>query len=157
MKIVLLCVGKTDEDFVKKGCEVYLKRLQHYAKTEVIFIPDLKGVASLNPEQRNEKEGEQILKQLEETDRIILLDEGGEEFSSRKFSQYLQKQFNTGSKRIVFIIGGAFGFSEPIYAKSHGKLSLSKMTFNHQMIRMFFLEQIYRGFTILNNEPYHND
>ena len=157
MKVLLLGIGKTDEAYLQKGCDIYLKRLQHYFKVETHFIPDLKKASNLSPEERNKKEGQELLKFIEPTDIVVLLDEKGLEFSSRKFSNFLQKQMNTGAKRIVFIIGGAFGFSEELYGTAKHQLSISKMTFSHQMIRLFFLEQVYRACTILNNEPYHND
>lgn len=157
MKVLLLGIGKTDEDYIQKGQDIYLKRLKHYFKTETHFIPDLKKVSNLSPEERNKKEGEQLLKLIDPSDLVILLDEKGQDFSSRKFAQFFQKQMNVGSKRIVFVIGGAFGFSDEMYKRGKHQLSISKMTFSHQMIRLFFLEQIYRACTILNNEPYHND
>lgn len=157
MKVVLLCIGKTDEKYLQEGCDIYLKRLKHYFKTELTVIPDLRKAGALSPEERKVKEGEEILKKIEPTDRLILLDERGKTFTSRKFATFLQKQANTGAKRTVFVIGGAFGFSDEVYAKADDKISLSTMTFSHQMIRLFFLEQLYRGCTILNNEPYHND
>ena len=157
MKVTLICIGKTDDKYIQEGCDVYIKRLQHYFKTEVSIIPDLKNVHKMDIQERKKKEGQLILKQLEKSDSVILLDEKGKEFSSRTFAQDLQKKMNSGTKRIVFVIGGAFGFSDEMYKRSTGKLSLSKMTFSHQMIRLFFLEQLYRANTILNNEPYHND
>lgn len=157
MKVILLCIGKTDEAYLEMGSDIYLKRLKHYFPTELVVIPDNKKFAKLPSEERNKKEGEQILNFLDTGDRLILLDEKGKDFTSRQFSEYLQKQANSGIKRAVFVIGGAFGFSEEVYQKAEGKISLSRMTFSHQMIRVFFLEQVYRACTILNNEPYHND
>ena len=157
MKVLLLGIGKTDESYLNTGCDIYIKRLQHYFKTVVQYLPDLKKSKGLSPEERSKKEGEEILNQLTIADTVILLDEKGSEFTSRKFADFIQKQANTGAKRIVFIIGGAFGFSEEVYQRANYKLALSKMTFSHQMVRLFFLEQIYRACTILNNEPYHND
>ncbi len=157
MKIVLLGIGKTDESYLTTGCDIYQNRLKHYFKTEIQFIPDLKKSKGLSTEERCKKEGEELLNQLQPADTVILLDEKGLEFTSRKFAQFIQKQANTGTKRTVFVIGGAFGFSEAVYERANYKLALSKMTFSHQMIRLFFLEQLYRACTILNNEPYHND
>ena len=157
MKVVLLGIGKTDDSYLTTGCDVYLNRLKHYFKTEIQFIPDLKKSKGLSAEERCKKEGEELLSQLQTADTVILLDEKGLEFTSRKFADFIQKQANTGSKRVVFIIGGAFGFSEEVYQRANYKLALSKMTFSHQMVRLFFLEQLYRACTILNNEPYHND
>ncbi len=157
MKVTLLCIGKTDENYLNQGIDIYLKRLQHYFKTELEVIPDLKKVNKMEVNERKKKEGELILKGLQPSDQLILLDEGGKEFGSRLFADYLQKRMNMGAKRIVFVVGGAFGFSEEVYQRANGTLSLSKMTFSHQMVRLFFLEQLYRACTILNNEPYHND
>ncbi len=157
MKVTLICIGKTDDSYIQEGCVVYIKRLQHYFKTEVSIIPDLKNVHKMDVQERKKKEGHLILKQIEKSDTVILLDEKGKEFSSRAFAEDIQKKMNSGAKRVVFVIGGAFGFSEELYQRSTGKLSLSKMTFSHQMVRLFFLEQLYRANTILNNEPYHND
>ncbi len=157
MKVTLICIGKTDDKYIQEGCEVYIKRLQHYFKTEVSIIPDLKNVHKMDTQERKKKEGQLILKQIEKSDTVILLDEKGKEFTSRQFAQDIQKKMNSGAKRVVFVIGGAFGFSDEMYQRATGKLSLSKMTFSHQMVRLFFLEQLYRANTILNNEPYHND
>ena len=157
MKVTLICIGKTDDKYIQEGCEVYIKRLQHYFKTEVSIIPDLKNVHKMDTQERKKKECQLILKQIETSDTVILLDEKGKEFSSRAFAQDIQKKMNSGAKRVVFVIGGAFGFSDQMYQRATGKLSLSKMTFSHQMVRLFFLEQLYRANTILNNEPYHND
>lgn len=157
MKVTLICIGKTDDKYIQEGCEVYIKRLQHYFKTEVSIIPDLKNVHKMDTQERKKKECQLILKQIETSDTVILLDEKGKEFSSRAFAQDIQKKMNSGAKRVVFVIGGAFGFSDEMYQRATGKLSLSKMTFSHQMVRLFFLEQLYRANTILNNEPYHND
>lgn len=157
MKILLLGIGKTDAPYLLEGSNIYLKRLQHYFKTETNFIPDLKKVSQVSPEERCKKEGQALLKVLEPADHVILLDEKGKEFSSREFSSFIQKQANAGRKRIVFIIGGAFGFSDELYQRANQKISLSKMTFSHQMVRLFFLEQIYRACTIIKGEPYHND
>ena len=157
MKIVLLCVGKTSESYLESANTIYLKRLQHYYKTDLQVIPDLKKVTNMSVDERKKKEGELIIKQLEAGDRVVLLDEKGKDFTSRQFSSYLEKIAVSGAKRLVFVVGGAFGFSDDVYALASGKVALSKMTFSHQMVRLFFLEQIYRACTILNNEPYHND
>lgn len=157
MKALILGIGKTDESYIQTGCDIYLKRLKHYVKTNTHFIPDLKKIANISSDERCKREGDLLLKQIEPTDLVILLDEKGKDYTSRKFSQFFQKQMNTGAKRIVFVIGGAFGFSDDMYNRANQQLSISKMTFSHQMIRLFLLEQIYRACTILNNEPYHND
>lgn len=157
MKITLLVVGKTDSSHIKELFEMYQKRLNHYIKFHFIAIADIKNTKKMSSEQQKIKEGQSILKQLSPTDQLILLDEKGKMFSSVEFSNFLQKKMNSGIKNIVFAIGGPYGFSEEIYQKSVGKISLSKMTFSHQMIRIFMVEQLYRAFTILKNEPYHNE
>lgn len=157
MKITLLVVGKTDSNHIKELFEMYQKRLNHYIKFYFIAIADIKNTKKMSSEQQKIKEGQSILKQLSPTDQLILLDEKGKMFSSVEFSSFLQKKMNSGIKNIVFAIGGPYGFSEEIYQKSVSKISLSKMTFSHQMIRIFMVEQLYRAFTILKNEPYHNE
>ena len=156
MNIKLIAIGKTDNKNLQSLIEEYQKRLSFYIKFELEIIPDIKNVKSLSEAQQKEKEGELILAKLTPTDQLILLDENGKTFSSVKFSEELQKKMNAGIKTLVFVIGGPYGFSETIYAKANGKISLSLMTFSHQMVRLFFIEQLYRGFTILRNEPYHH-
>jgi 23S rRNA (pseudouridine1915-N3)-methyltransferase len=129
----------------------------HYIKFELEIIPDIKNVKNLSEIQQKDKEGELILLKLQNTDQLVLLDDKGKDFSSIQFSQYLQKKMNSGIKQLVLVIGGPYGFSDTVYKKSNGKISLSKMTFSHQMIRLFIVEQLYRGFTILKNEPYHHE
>ena len=157
MKIKLLAIGKTDDKNLQTLIEVYQNRLKHYINFQLEVIPDIKNVKNLSEEQQKEKEGEIILKKLAPTDELILLDEKGKEFKSIEFSKYLQKKMNSGIKQLVFVIGGPYGFSDAIYKKSKGKISFSKMTFSHQMIRLFVVEQVYRAFTILKNEPYHHE
>lgn len=157
MKIALLVIGKTDANYLNEGIEEYNKRLQHYIPFEMLIIPDLKKTKSLTIEQQKEKEGELIIKQLQTSDYVVLLDERGKEFSSMQFSNYIEKKTHTVPKRLVFVIGGPYGFSESIYKLAKEKLSLSKMTLSHQMIRLFMVEQLYRAMTILNNEPYHHE
>ena len=156
MQIKLLAIGKTDNKQLQQLIEDYQKRLGHYIKFNLEIIPDLKNTKNLSETQQKQKEGELIISKLNNTDILILLDENGKQLDSIAFSNYLQKHMNSGIKQLVFVIGGPYGFSEEIYNKSHGKLSLSKMTFSHQMVRLFFIEQLYRGFTILQNEPYHH-
>lgn len=156
MQIKLIAIGKTDDKQLLQLIEQYQKRLKHYIKFDLDIIPDIKNVKNLSEKQQKEKEGELILKKINSTDVLVLLDENGKQFSSVEFSAYLQKKMNAGIKQLVFVIGGPYGFSETVYQKSQGKISLSKMTFSHQMIRLFVVEQIYRGFTILKNEPYHH-
>lgn len=156
MKFKLICVGKTEESYLKEGEQIYLERLKHYCKTEKIEIPELKNVKKLSKEQIKIEEGKLILSKIENQDQIILLDENGKDFNSVEFSEFIQKKLNQGGKSICFIVGGAFGFSEDIYQKAQGKINLSSMTFSHQMVRLFFLEQLYRAQTILKGEPYHH-
>ena len=156
MTIKLIAIGKTDNKELQSLIEDYTKRLSFYIKFLAEIIPDIKNVKNLSEEQQKQKEGELILNKLNATDVLILLDENGKQFDSVNFSDYLQKYMNAGIKQLVFVIGGPYGFSEDVYKKANGKLSLSKMTFSHQMIRLFFIEQLYRGFTILKNEPYHH-
>jgi len=157
MKIKLLAIGKTDDKNLQNLIETYQNRLKHYIKFEIVIIQDIKNVKNLSENQQKEKEGELILKQLQPTDQLVLLDEKGKEFRSVEFAKFLQKKMNSGIKQLVLVIGGPYGFSDTVYKKSNGKIALSKMTFSHQMIRLFVVEQLYRGFTILKNEPYHHE
>ncbi|TVZ14509.1 23S rRNA (pseudouridine(1915)-N(3))-methyltransferase RlmH [Maribacter sp. MAR_2009_72] len=156
MTIKLLAIGKTDSSQLQELIDVYDKRLQHYINFEIELIPDLKKTKNLSEEQQKSKEGELILKKIAPTNVLIVLDEKGKHYSSVEFSAFLQKKMNSGIKQLVFLIGGPYGFSHEIYAKASGKISLSKMTFSHQMVRLFITEQIYRAYTILRNEPYHH-
>jgi 23S rRNA (pseudouridine1915-N3)-methyltransferase len=156
MNIKLLAIGKTDNKNLQSLIDEYTKRLGFYVKFDLEIIPDIKNVKNLSEAQQKEKEGELILSKLTPTDQLILLDENGKEFSSLGFSEFLQKKMNAGIKTLVFVIGGPYGFSESVYKAAHGKVSLSQMTFSHQMVRLFVIEQIYRSFTILRNEPYHH-
>lgn len=156
MTIKLIAIGKTDNNDLKSLMDDYIKRLGFYIKFSIDMIPDIKNAKNLSEEQQKQKEGELILNKLNATDVLILLDENGKQQDSVAFSEYLQKYMNSGIKQLVFVIGGPYGFSQEVYNKANGKLSLSKMTFSHQMIRLFFIEQLYRGFTILKNEPYHH-
>lgn len=156
MKIKLLTIGKTDNAALAQLIKTYEARLKHYIQFSIEIIPDLKNTKNFSEEIQKEKEGDLILSKISTTDRMVLLDENGTSFDSIEFSKFLQKQMNSGIKQLVFVIGGPYGFSEKIYKKSQGKISLSKMTFSHQMVRLFTIEQIYRGFTILKNEPYHH-
>lgn len=157
MKIKLIAIGKTDDSNLNNLIESYQLRLKYYINFEIILIPDIKNVKNLSEQQQKEKEGALILKKLAPADELILLDEKGKHFRSVEFSIFLQKKMNAGLKQLVFVIGGPYGFSENVYAKASQKISFSKMTFSHQMIRLFALEQIYRAFTILKNEPYHHE
>lgn len=156
MNIRLIAIGKTDNKSLQTLIDDYIKRLSFYVKFDLEIIPDIKNAKNLSEAQQKEKEGELILSKISATDQLILLDENGKTFSSVAFSDYLQKKMNAGIKTLVFVIGGPYGFSDLVYQKSQGKVSLSEMTFSHQMVRLFVIEQIYRGFTILRNEPYHH-
>jgi 23S rRNA (pseudouridine1915-N3)-methyltransferase len=156
MQIKLIAIGKTDSSELERLISVYQNRLAHYVRFSFEVIPDLKNTKSFSEKLQKEEEGKLILSKIMPTDRLILLDENGKEMNSIGFSNFLQKQMNSGLKQLVFVIGGPYGFSEAVYKKAVGTLSLSKMTFSHQMVRLFVIEQLYRGFTILKNEPYHH-
>lgn len=157
MKIKVLAIGKTDDKNLKQLIDAYEKRLKHYIKFEMEIIPDLKHVKNMSEKDQMEREGELILKKVGAGDQLWLLDEKGEMFRSIDFSKFLQKKMNAGIKRFILVIGGPYGFSDAVYRTAQGKISLSKMTFSHQMIRLFAVEQLYRAFTILKNEPYHHE
>ncbi|MDP3313517.1 23S rRNA (pseudouridine(1915)-N(3))-methyltransferase RlmH [Lutibacter sp.] len=157
MNIKVVAIGKTDDKNLTILIEAYQNRLKHYINFELEIIPDVKNSKNLSENQQKEKEGELIIKKLTNSDILILLDEKGKEYGSVDFSKYLQKQMNAGIKQLIFVIGGPYGFSDELYKKATGKISLSKMTFSHQMIRLFVVEQLYRAFTILKNEPYHHE
>ncbi|MBT3588710.1 MAG: 23S rRNA (pseudouridine(1915)-N(3))-methyltransferase RlmH [Flavobacteriaceae bacterium] len=156
MKIKLLAIGKTDSKDLQALIEEYNKRLGFYVSFNFEIIPDIKNAKNLSEKQQKIAEGNELLKRIEKSDTMIILDEKGNTFSSVQFSEFLQKKMNSGLKNLIFIIGGPYGFSEEIYQRATSKISLSTMTFSHQMVRLFFIEQLYRGFTILRNEPYHH-
>lgn len=157
MEIELLTVGKTTIKFVNEGIEEYTKRLKHYIPYKITPLPDIKKTTSLGAERQKEAEGEIILSKLQNSDFVILLDERGKEYTSMEFSSFLEKQMVAGRKKVVFVVGGPYGFSQAVYDRADGKVSLSKMTFNHEMVRLFFTEQVYRSMTILRGEPYHHE
>lgn len=157
MTITLLVVSKTDIPYIQTGIDEYVGRMKHYADFKIDVIPALKDLKNATPEVVKERESVQILKRLEKADRVVLLDEHGKEFTSVGFSQYIQKQMNASVRNLTFVIGGAFGFAPSVYARANDKISLSQMTFNHQMVRLFFVEQLYRAYTILHHEKYHNE
>ncbi|MTB50464.1 23S rRNA (pseudouridine(1915)-N(3))-methyltransferase RlmH [Lewinella sp. W8] len=157
MKVQVYYIGKTSERYLQQGEAIYAKRLKHYLPISFEIIPDVKGGGKLPSEQLKEREGELVMARLKSDDRLILLDEGGEYFGSVAFAKWLDKQLQLPFRRLVFVVGGAFGFSPALYARANAKLSLSKMTFSHQMIRLFFAEQLYRAMTILRGEKYHNE
>lgn len=157
MKITLLAVGKTDDSRIEQLTKMYVDRLQHYINFELEIIPDLKKTKNLSEDQQKNEEGKLILSKLEKSDFVTLLDEKGKKYSSLQFAELINKRSVSGLKRLVFVIGGPYGFSPDVYSRSNSKLSLSDMTFSHQMVRLFAVEQVYRAFTILKNEPYHHE
>ena len=157
MKILLIVVGKTDQKWLIDGIGQYAERLTHFAQFEMQVIPDIKNTKNMDFQTQKVREGEQILKLLLPSDDVYLLDDKGKEMSSPEMASWLEKRMSQSAKRLVFIIGGPYGFSPDVYARVPGKLSLSKMTFSHQMVRLIFVEQLYRAFTILNNLPYHHE
>ena len=156
MKIKLLVIGKTDHKGLESLISEYDKRLQHYVKFELEVIPNVKSTKNLSENEQKEKEGATIMGKLQPADLVVLLDENGKQFTSLNFAANIQKKMNSGIKQVVFIVGGPYGFSDAVYKKSSESISLSKMTFSHQMVRLFFVEQLYRACTILRNEPYHH-
>ena len=157
MKFILLAVGKTVEKHYITAINDYTERCKHYTSFDMEIIPELKNTKSLSTEQQKEKEGELILKAIQPGDVVVLLDEHGKEFRSVEFAQWIERKTHMASKRLVFVIGGPYGFSSAVYQAATEKISLSKMTFSHQMIRIIFVEQLYRAFSILNNSPYHHE
>lgn len=157
MKVSLLTMGKTDVEWVREGLELYVSRLSHYLQFSLKEIPELKKAASLTKEQIKEKEGELLLGEIQPRDEVILLDEHGKELRSVEFASWIQDRLSRGGRDLVFVIGGAYGFSSKVYERADGKVSLSKMTFSHQMVRTIFAEQLYRAFTIIKGEPYHHE
>ena len=157
MKISLYCIGKTNSKELKLLMDELIKRIPLYLKFQIIEIQDVKNAKNLTADELKNQEAELILSKIEETDFLILLDEKGKEFTSVEFSVFLQQKMNQSIKHLVFCVGGAYGFSEKIYQRSNQKIALSKMTFTHQMIRYFFIEQLYRGFSIIDGKPYHNE
>ncbi|HET6555858.1 MAG TPA: 23S rRNA (pseudouridine(1915)-N(3))-methyltransferase RlmH [Prolixibacteraceae bacterium] len=156
MKICLLVIGKTDEEYLRNGLEIFTRRIPHYILFEMKIIPDIRNSKNLSEEQQKDKEGELILQQVLPSDEVFLLDEKGMEVSSVEFARFLEKKMLSGLRRMVFVIGGPYGFSSTVYSRANGKVSLSKMTFSHQMVRLIFTEQLYRALTILKGEPYHH-
>ncbi len=156
MKITLINTGKTHEKHIREGVDLYIKRLQKYVPVAVVDIPEIKGAGGVTSEKQKVMEGTALIRQMARHDYIIVLDEKGVEFGSEEFAEHMQKIMNRGYKSLAFITGGAFGFSREVYSKSDERISLSRMTFPHQLVRLIFIEQLYRAFTILNNEPYHH-
>lgn len=156
MKITLLTIGKTEDKYLREGMDKYLKRLVHYTSFKVLELPELKNTKSLSEELQKSKEAELIFKQITPADHVILMDEKGDELSSVQFADFLNKKSLGNVQHLLFVVGGPYGFDASVYNRANGKLSLSKMTFSHQMVRLFFIEQLYRAFTILKSEPYHH-
>ncbi len=157
MKIQLLVVGKTSTPYINTGIDNYMGRLRHYVPFELRTISDIRNTRRLSGEQQCQAEGELILASLQPGDYVVLLDERGKEFTSREFARFVEKRIATLSRNLVFVIGGPYGFSDAVYERSDDRLSLSRMTFSHEMVRLFFVEQVYRAMTILRGEPYHHD
>ena len=157
MTVELIVIGKTDSKEIAALVEMYARRVNFYCKFAVTALPDVRNTRNLTVKQQRTAEGEAILRQTTDGDYVVLLDERGEEMSSVEFAYWLQKRMNSGVKRLVLVIGGPYGFSDEVYRRADAKLSLSRMTFSHQIVRAIFAEQIYRAFTILNNEPYHHE
>ena len=156
MEIQLLCIGKTDRSFWSDAVAEYEKRLKHYVKFSIVFLPDVKAHKKTNSTKIKTSETEHILQKIKKDDQVILLDEKGETHTSASFAKTIVSYMNRGKRRIIFIVGGAYGFSDLMYERFPLRMALSKMTFSHQMARLFFCEQLYRAFTIINNHPYHN-
>lgn len=157
MKITLLTIGKTTQKNIDELIRMYAARVSHYVDFSVESIPDLRSTRGLTELQQKIREGEMILAALKPSDRVVLLDEKGREFTSREFSQEIQKRMSAADKRLVFVVGGPYGFSDSVYGRADALMSLSRMTFPHELVRVFFVEQIYRAMTILRGEPYHHD
>lgn len=157
MEITLLVIGKTNSKYLIEGIEEYCKRLKHYIPFSIQYLPDIKNTKKLSEQQQKDAEGTQFLASLNNADFVILLDERGKEMTSVQYAEFLQKKMLSGLRRLVFIVGGPYGFSDAVYSRANDKLSFSKMTFSHEMIRLFFVEQLYRGMTILRGEPYHHE
>ena len=157
MKIELAVIGKTSIGYLKQGIDEYIKRLKHYVPFEIKYIDDIKNTKNILEDQQKRTEGAKILSLLDKSDFVVLLDEHGKEYTSIQYSSYIQKRMLSGSKKVVFVIGGPYGFSQEVYDRANDKISFSKMTFNHEMIRLIFTEQLYRAYTIINHEPYHHE
>lgn len=157
MKIELAVIGKTSIGYLKQGIEEYIKRLKHYVPFEIKYIDDIKNTKNISEDQQKRTEGAKILSLLDKSDFVVLLDEHGKEYTSMQYSSYIQKRMLSGTKKVVFVIGGPYGFSQEVYDRANDKISFSKMTFNHEMIRLIFTEQLYRAYTIINHEPYHHE
>lgn len=157
MQTTLIMIGKTDEDYLKKGIEIYAQRIPHYAPFDIKVIPDIKNSKNLTQDQQKSAEAQLLLANIQTSDVVVLLDENGKMYTSRQFSEYINNAAISGTRRLVFLIGGPYGFDKTVYDRANHKISLSQMTFSHQMVRLIFLEQLYRAHTILKGQPYHHD
>lgn len=157
MKIQVISIGKTNHPALRKWLPEYIKRISHYVPVDWIELPELKHTKNIRPQDQKEKEGVLVLKAIQQQDVVILFDENGDSMTSKDFASFIQKKMNTGVRNLIFIIGGPYGFSPDVYARAQHNISLSSMTFSHQMVRIFVAEQLYRAFSILNNEPYHHE
>ena len=157
MKIELAVIGKTSIGYLKQGIDEYIKRLKHYVPFEIKYIDDIKNTKNISEDQQKQTEGAKILSLLDKSDFVVLLDEHGKEYTSMQYSSYIQKRMLSVAKKVVFVIGGPYGFSQEMYDRANDKISFSKMTFNHEMIRLISTEQLYRAYTIINHEPYHHE
>lgn len=157
MKVVLLSLGKTDEDFYVQAMDIFRKRLSHYLPFDLEFVPDVKNTKNLSEKEQKNLEGEAMLSRIQQGDYVVLLDDKGKQYSSVEFSRFIEKKLYSVPKRLVFVVGGPYGFPDEVYRRANEKLSLSRMTFTHQMVRLVFVEQLYRAMTILNGEPYHHE
>ena len=157
MTIELAVIGKTSIGYLKQGIDEYIKRLKHYVPFQIKYIDDIKNTKNISEDQQKRTEGAKILSLLDKSDFVVLLDEHGKEYTSMQYSSYIQKRMLSGAKKVVFVIGGPYGFSQEVYDRANDKISFSKMTFNHEMIRLIFTEQLYRAYTIINHEPYHHE
>lgn len=157
MKIEVIAIGRTQSKYLVEGIENYVDRIGHYVPFSLTVLPDLKSTKSLSEDQQKQREGQMMLDFFQTSDAVILLDERGKELTSREFATFIDRKMVSGLKRLVFVIGGPYGFSQEVYQRADGKISLSRMTFSHEMVRLFFVEQVYRAMTILRGEPYHHD
>lgn len=157
MKITLLTVGPTRTDYIKTGIKLYTERLRHYIPTEIVELPDIRNTRALTEHQQKEREAAGLLGALQPGDKLMLLDERGREYTSREFAAMIERNSVQGTRRLVFAVGGPYGFARDVYDRADGQISFSRMTFPHELIRLFFAEQVYRAMTIIRNEPYHHD
>lgn len=157
MKTTLLLIGKTDEEYLEHGIQKYVARIVHYSPFDIKVLPDMRNTKNMSELQQKQREAEVILNEIAPNDYVAVLDENGTQFTSRQFAEFIEKTTMQGARRLLFVVGGPYGFAPEIYQRANRKISLSQMTFSHQMVRLIFVEQLYRAFTILRGEPYHHD